>query len=257
MSITPFKLALIQMHVEGGDKKRNLNHAVDLIAEAAGNGAQVALLPECLDLGWTHPSSLTEAEPIPDGLPCNAFAKAAIENKIYICGGLTEKNDDKIYNSAVIIDKNGDVKCLHRKINELNIGLEYYSVGDRLNVTQTEFGIFGLMICADAQAKDFALTKSLCQMGADIILSPCSWAVPADYDNIKSPYGKEWGVAYSTISKEYSVWIAGVSNVGLITDGPWKKWKCIGSSLVIDSAGVEVIKGPYGINAETILYIDI
>jgi len=34
MSITPFKLALIQMHVEGGDKNRNLNHAVDLIAEA-------------------------------------------------------------------------------------------------------------------------------------------------------------------------------------------------------------------------------
>ncbi len=64
MSITPFKLALIQMHVEGGDKKRNLNHAVELIAEAAANGAQVALLPECLDLGWTHPSSLTEAEPI-------------------------------------------------------------------------------------------------------------------------------------------------------------------------------------------------
>ena len=113
------------------------------------------------------------------------------------------------------------------------------------------------MICADAQAKDFALTKSLCQMGADIILSPCSWAVPADHDNIKKPYGKEWHTAYSTVVKEHSVWIAGVSNVGLITAGPWENRECIGSSLVIGPEGEEVVKGPYGIAAETILYVDI
>ena len=257
MLITPLKLALIQMHVEAGEKKRNLKHAVDLIAEAAGNGAQVALLPECLDLGWTHPSSLTEAEPIPDGLPCTTLAETAVENKIYVCAGLTEKTVDQIYNSAVIIDKNGSVKCLHRKINELNIGREYYSIGDRLNVTQTEFGTFGLMICADAQAKDFALTKTLCQMGADIILSPCSWAVTADYDNIKTPYGRDWHTAYSAVVKEYSVWIAGVSNVGLITAGPWKSWKCIGCSLVTGPTGREIVKGPYGVDAETIIYVDI
>jgi len=60
-----FKLALVQMQVRGGDKEWNIQHAVELISEAASTGAHVALLPECMDLGWTHPSSLKEAEAIP------------------------------------------------------------------------------------------------------------------------------------------------------------------------------------------------
>ena len=186
MSIKPFKLALIQMHVEAGNKFRNLQHALNLISKTAKNGAQFVLLPETLNLGWTHPSSLTEAEPVPNGFPCKTLAKSAIENNIHICAGITEKTENKIYNSAVIIDKKGSVKCLHRKINELNVGLDYYSIGDRLNIAQTDFGIIGLMICADAQAKDYCLTKALCKMGADIILSPCAWAVPDDHDNKKN-----------------------------------------------------------------------
>jgi len=257
MSIKPFKLALIQMHVEGGEKTRNLNHAVELIAEAASNGAQVALLPECLDLGWTHPSSLTEAEPISVGFPCTTLINAAIKNKIYVCAGLTEKAEGKVYNSAAIIDTNGIIKCLHRKINELEIGYDFYSQGDRLNIAETEFGTFGLMICADARAQDFVLSKALGQMGADIILSPCAWAVPDDHDNSKTPYGKEWQDAYSNVAKEFSVWIAGVSNVGLINGGPWKNRKCIGCSLVVGSDGKEIAQGPYGVDAETILYVDV
>ena len=257
MSIKPFKLALIQMHVEGGNKFQNLEHAVNLITKAAKSGAEFVLLPETFDLGWTHPSSLTKAEPIPNGIPCKTLAKSAIENNIYICAGITEKTPNKIYNSAVIIDKKGIVKCLHRKINELEIGLDYYNIGDRLNVVKTEFGTIGLMICADAQTKDYCLTKALCKMGADIILSPCAWAVPADHDNKKNPYGKEWLAAYSIIAKEFSVWIAGVTNVGLITDGPWKNWECIGCSITVDSTGKEIVKGPYGVNAETILYVDV
>ena len=45
-----FTLAMIQMRVVGGDKQANLDHAVDLIDEAAQHGAQVMLLPEALNL---------------------------------------------------------------------------------------------------------------------------------------------------------------------------------------------------------------
>ena len=257
MSIKPFKLALIQMHVEGGNKTRNLQHAVNLISKAAKNGAQITLMPECLDLGWTHPSSLTEAEPVPEGLPYQTLAKAAAENKIYVCAGITEKTDDNIYNSAIFIDKTGKFIGLHRKINELNIGLDYYSIGNKLNVFKTEFGTIGLMICADAQAKDYSLTKALCLMGADIILSPCAWAVPPGFDNSKTPYGTEWQSAYSSVAKEFSVVIAGVTNVGLINAGPWKNWECIGCSLIVNQEGKEIKKGPYGVDAESIIYIDL
>ena len=113
------------------------------------------------------------------------------------------------------------------------------------------------MICADANARDHVLTRSLAYMGADVILSPSSWAVPADHDNTKDPYGKTWEDAYMPVSREFAIWIASSSNVGWMTDGPWKGWKAIGCSLVIDPNGRIALKGPYGENADTILYVEI
>ena len=97
-----FTLALVQMQVKGGDKAWNIRHAVELIAEAASNGADVALLPECMDLGWTHPSCLTMAEPIPDGAFCQALVHAAKQHRIFVCAGLTEKAGSQVFNSATV-----------------------------------------------------------------------------------------------------------------------------------------------------------
>ena len=72
----------------------------------------------------------------------------------------------------MIIDPQGEVRCQHRKLNELDIGHEYYAQGDRLNVVETDFGRIGLLICADAFAHDATLLQSLGYMGADLILSP-------------------------------------------------------------------------------------
>ncbi len=253
--MNPFKLALIQMKVEGGNRERNLKHAEKMISEAADNLAKVVLLPEALNLGWTHPSALLEAEQIPEGETAQFLINQSKEKGIYICCGLIEKDGEKVFNSAVIIDPNGELLLKHRKINELEIGLEYYSTGDNTNVCETEFGTLGLAICADAFVS--SNLKSLGQLGADIILSPCSWATPKEHNNLEEPYGGEWEKSYSPIAKEYSLWIAGCSNVGWITDGPWKNRKCIGNSLVVNSKGNVAATGPYGVDAETILYIDI
>ena len=51
------KLALGQMLVEGGEPAANLERAVAMIEEAARRGCQIVVLPECLDVGWTHPSA--------------------------------------------------------------------------------------------------------------------------------------------------------------------------------------------------------
>jgi predicted amidohydrolase len=252
-----FKLALLQMHVEAGDRTHNIIHAEELITQAAGHGADMSLLPEAMDLGWTHPACLQQAEPIPDGKACRRLCELAREHGMYICTGLVEKAGEEIFNSAVMIDRGGNLVLLHRKINELEIGHPYYSQGDRLGICHTELGTFGLMICADGFAHDRVLSRALGYMGADIIFSPCAWAVPPDNDNLKNPYGKTWRDAYIPVAREFSLWVIGVSNVGPITAGPWKGWDCIGSSLVIGSDGTEVVQGPYGVDAETILYIDV
>ncbi|MDA0347653.1 MAG: carbon-nitrogen hydrolase family protein [Verrucomicrobia bacterium] len=253
----PFKLAMVQMLVKGGEKSANIAHAIELIKEASTHGAEVVLLPECLDLGWTHPSALKLAEPIPEGGPCRALSQAAKDNGVYVCAGITEQAGERTYNAAVIIDKEGEVLLKHRKLNELEIGHPYYDQGDRLNVVETEFGTLGLMICADGFANDQVLARSLCYMGADVILSPCAWARPADHDNDVDPYGGVWRASYIPVAKKFSTAIFGASNVGWISDGPWKGRKCVGCSLAIDADGTEILQGPYGPDAECILYIDV
>jgi len=252
-----FKLALCQMRVVGGDREKNLSHAGKMISEAAMAGADIVLLPEAMDLGWTDPSALSEAEAVPDGLTCKFLSEQARKHQLYICSGLIEKAGNKVYNSAVIINPQGELILLHRKINELDIGHPYYALGDRLNVCETEFGTLGLIICADANTKGSELTRSLGYMGADVILSPSSWAVVADHDNINEPYGGMWKDVYKPVTRDFRLWIASCSNVGWMTGGPWKGWKGIGCSMVIAPGGKDVLHAPYGVDADTVLFVDI
>lgn len=252
-----FTLALLQMRVEGGEPAHNLQRAEALLAEAAAHGAQCALLPEAMDLGWTDPSCRHAAEPIPTGGPCRRLAAAARTHGLYVCAGLSERDGDRVYNAAVIIDPAGQVILKHRKLNELEIGHPYYAQGDRLNVCHTPLGTLGLLICADGLARDRVLAQALGYMGADVILSPSAWAVEADHDNRKQPYGALWRAAYTPVARDFAIWIASVSNVGWIRAGPWQGRQCIGCSQVVAPTGDEVLHGPYGVDAETILYVTI
>lgn len=248
------KLAMAQMLVEGGEKEKNLDRAVARIKEAAKNDADIILLPEAMDLGWTHSKAKTEAESIPNGSTFKILAKAAKKYKIYVSAGIIEKDGDRIFNSAVLINRKGELVLKHRKINELDIAHDLYDQGDRINVCETEFGTIGLLICADANAKDFILTRSLGYLGADLILLPSSWAVVADHDNIKDPYGGMWQNAFVTVCKEFDLNIVAVSNVGKIVDGPWKGWNCIGNSMFVGNQADEITILPYGENADTLVY---
>lgn len=252
-----FKLALIQMRVDGGEKRSNLARAEDRIAEAAAHGARVALLPEALDLGWTHPTAREQAEPIPCGEPTRRLSGSARRHGLWVCAGLTERANTFVYNTAVLITPAGDLLSFHRKLNELTIGHACYDQGDRLSVAATDWATCGLMVCADAFAKDRVLSRSLCYMGADVILSPCAWAVPKDHDNAATPYGALWRNSYAPVAREFAVWIAAASNVGPLMAGPWAGRKCIGCSMVVAPDGCEVLHGPYGEDAETILYTEI
>ena len=250
-------LALIQMRVEGGARRANVSRAVALVGEAAAQGAHMALLPEALDLGWTHPSSATEAEGIPDGGSCRQLRDAARRHGLYLCAGLVERAEASIFNAAVLIDPAGEVILHHRKLNELEIGHACYALGDRLGVARTPWGTIGLMICADAFARGQVVSRTLGLMGAAVILSPCAWAVPADHDNAREPYGQLWRDHYGPVARDFRLWIAGCSSVGWLTAGPWAGRRCIGCSLLVGPDGMPVLQGPYGEGAEAILRADI
>ena len=113
------------------------------------------------------------------------------------------------------------------------------------------------MICADAFAPGEVISRALALMGAQLIVSPCAWAVPADHDQTREPYGALWRDCYGRVAREHGVWIAGASNVGPVTAGAWAGRKCIGCSLVVGPDGEPVATGPYGENADALLVVEI
>jgi predicted amidohydrolase len=252
-----FKLALVQMLVEGGAKAKNLARADQWIADAAIAGAQVVLLPEALNLGWMDRSAGIEADEIPSGESCERLCAAAQRDHVYVCAGLIERCGDQLFNAAVLISPFGEVLLHHRKLNELELAQDLYARGDRLAVATTPLGRLGVMICADAFAPGQVVSRTLGLMGADVILSPCAWAVPADHDNEREPYGQLWLDNYVPVARDHRLWIAGCSSVGMISDGAWRGRPCIGCSLVVNANGEPVVRGPYGENAEALLFIDV
>ena len=250
------KVALAQMLVEPGEKQANLARAESWIAQAAAGGAQAVVLPEALTLGWTHPSARTLADEIPGGESCARLSQAACANSVLVCAGIIERAGDKLFNAAVLFDAEGRVLIHHRKIHELDFARELYACGDRLSVAQTAFGTVGVMICADGFAPGQSISRTLGMMGANMILSPCAWAVPADHDNVREPYGKLWLDNYGPVARDFGMAIIGVSNVGPIIAGPWQGRPCIGNSLVIGRGGRELARGPYGVQSEALLMVE-
>lgn len=252
---TPFRVGMAQTLVEGGRPGPNLDRAVAAVARAADLGCRVVVLPECLDLGWTDPSARELARPIP-GPHAGRLAEAARKAKVYVAAGLVERAGPRLFNAAVLIGPTGDLLLHHRKINELDIAHDLYSIGDRLGVAETELGTLGLDICADNFADSLAVGHVLARMGAQVILSPSAWAVDADHDNIRTPYGQRWLDSYTELARLYDVTVIGVSNVGWMTGGPWKGRKCIGCSLAIGPDGV-LARGPYGETAEAVMVVEV
>jgi predicted amidohydrolase len=251
-----FKLGMGQMLVVGGVPEQNLARAATMIGQAADEGCRLVILPECLNLGWTHSSARQLAQPIP-GPHADVLCAAARQAGLFVAAGLVERDGERLYNSAVLIGPDGAILRRHRKINELDIAHHLYSCGDSLAVVPTELGVIGLNICADNAPGSLSLGHALCRMGAQLIVSPSAWAVPPGYDNGKQPYGQMWLESYTALAKLYDVTVIGVSNVGAISDGPWQGWDCIGCSLAVGPEGAILGKGPYGPDAQAMLVIEV
>jgi predicted amidohydrolase len=250
------RVGLGQIRVDGGDPSSNLARAGQAIGELATAGCKLIVLPECLDLGWTHPSARILAQPIP-GSHFERLSKAAAKGQAFVAAGLVERAGDKLFNAAVLLNPQGELILHHRKVNELDIGLDLYSVGDRLGVVETPLGKIGLNICADNFSDSLAMGHVMARMGAQLIVSPSAWAVPADHNNQGEVYGQLWRDAYGKLASLYDLTVIGVSNVGWINDGPWRGRKCIGCSLVMGPGGEILAQGPYGVDAETKIVVEV
>ena len=255
MSMRKIKVGMGQLLVEGGEPERNLKRAEDMVLEAAQKKCDIILLPETLDFAWTHPSALSEAKPIP-GLFSDKLCRAANSNKIYICAGLTEKDGDRVYNSAILIDSSGRIILKHRKINLLKVEQPYYSIGKSLSVVETQFGMIGVNICADNYLDALDIGHTLARMEAQLILSPSSWTV--DYSIVEGadPYGEKWLKPFLTLASLYNIVVISATSVGYIVGGPYEGKKMVGCSLAVGRQGI-IAQGRYNEFASDLVVADV
>ena len=229
---------MAQLLVEGGEPERNIERAEKLIRQAAAEHCDLVLLPETLDFAWTHPSALAESEPIPGKLS-DAFANFAKELNIWLCLGLTEKRNEKNYNTAILINPEGNIVSKYSKINLLEVEFPYYEIGQKLEVVDTPWGKIGLNICADNYYESgLHNAHMLARMGAQLILSPSSWTVDHSITEEMNPYKEKWVKPLTQIAKIYEIPVLSVTSVGYIVGGPYEGKKMVGCSLAVDQHGI-------------------
>jgi len=159
-SATPFRVAALQM-VSTPDVARNLAEAGRLIAEAAGDGAQLVLLPEyfCF-MGHRDTDKLALAEPYRDGPIQQFLADAARRHGIWVIGGtlpLKAPEPDRVLNTTLVFDPSGNEAARYDKIHLFNFekGDESFDeartirAGETVVTFDAPFGRVGLSVCYD------------------------------------------------------------------------------------------------------------
>ena len=249
------RIGMAQMLVVPGALEENLSRAVAMIDAAAREKCAIVVLPECLDLGWASATAVQLAQEIP-GPTANRLCEAAASAGVMVVAGLTERDGGRLFNSAIVVGTGGAILGKHRKINELDFARKVYDAGTSLHVVATDQGVIGVNICADNAFSSLALGRAQAAMGAQILLSPCAWAVPPDFDNTVRPYGDEWVIAYGALARETGMPVVGVSNVGPVVGGEWDGWRCIGASLAVGSDGEVVAQAPFSDQDEALVTVE-
>jgi predicted amidohydrolase len=148
----------------------NMEKFSALVAKAAAQKADIVCLPEESTLVGTALDYVSASEPVP-GPTTEFLGKVARKYHLYIVAGLLEKDGDIVYNTSVLINRDGELAGKYRKISlpreEIDGGI---TPGDSLPVFNTDFGRIGMMICWDVSFPETA--RTLAQKGAEIIFLP-------------------------------------------------------------------------------------
>jgi predicted amidohydrolase len=174
------RVAVCQILSIDGDREGNFRRVEYALEDARAAHADIAAFPESAILGWENPDAHRMATPIP-GADSDRIAALAVKYGLMISIGLDEKDGEKLYDSAILVDKTGKLLWKHRKLNVLAWLMDPpYSEGrpEDAGVTDTEFGRIGLVICADAFVDRIA--RRIEQLAPDLMLVPYGWAAPVD-----------------------------------------------------------------------------
>jgi len=249
------KVGLVQTSVFE-DTDTNLRRAVEMVREAAKKGAKIVCLPELFKTRyfpqWDHQDVRSLAETIP-GPSSETFALLAEELSIVIIVPIFEKDESGYYNSLAVIDADGSLLPVYRKVHiphdPLFYEKSYFSPGEEIRVYDTRYARIAGMICFDQWFPEAARVAVL--GGAEIIFYPTAIGWIKDG---KEPAEGDWRDAWQTVQRGHAiannVCVAAVNRVG--TEESLLFW---GSSFVCDSFGRVIARASE--KAEEVLVVEL
>jgi len=180
------KVAACQYATVLGDKETNIQLSLEWLDRAGKEGVQLVALPELITTGYAGGERMLElAEPVP-GPTTERWGKMARQYGYYIIGGMARRHSEGsglVYNSAVLINPQGDVQGIYTKVvlplylhswpdetgqSAVIEEAEIFRRGDALPVFKTAFGAVGIQICQDAVYPEF--TRVMALKGAQLIV---------------------------------------------------------------------------------------
>ncbi|MDR5658349.1 carbon-nitrogen hydrolase family protein [Serpentinicella sp. ANB-PHB4] len=175
-------IAICQMSVTDS-KQNNLNKAEMMITQSVSkNKAQIVVLPEMFNCPYNTKVMADYAENI-EGETVKRLSNIAKKLKVYIfAGSFPEKDKEKIYNTSLVFNKEGQLIGKHRKIHLFDVDIqngikfkesEVLSPGNDVTVVNTEFCKIGLAICYDMRFPE--LMRAITLKGAKIIIVPAAF----------------------------------------------------------------------------------
>jgi predicted amidohydrolase len=173
------RVAAAQIEPKLGEKERNLEACVARMEEAAAQGAELLVLPECAIPGYMFDSAdeaLPFAEDVP-GASTEVLERECRRLDLYVVCGLLERDGDALRNAAVLVAPDGLVGT-YWKSHLPFLGVDRFTVpGDELPVYETPLGRIAVEICYDLRFPE--VTRTLALRGADIVAHPTNFPMAA------------------------------------------------------------------------------
>lgn len=180
MTDRTLRVGLTQWHATT-DIEANLATAVRLVRAAAGDGADLVVLPENgLMLGSN--AQMRDAAFTEESSEIGELRRAAAESGVaVVLGGMKNRTDDGVFNSALAIGADGEVAGRYDKMHlfDANIGgrsFEASSVerpGAGPVLLELDGVRIGLTICYDVRFPE--LFRALAVAGAEVLLVPAAF----------------------------------------------------------------------------------